>query len=153
MNKHTLISACGIAAVLAALALAGGSFARGASTKTLRLTITATKISDVDVPPLVTSKASPETAGDEVIAVSRVRGAATGRRYLVCTATQTAPSIETALYSCHVTYVLAGGTITADGVVRLDGSSTAAVTGGTGVFAAAHGTLIAGPGVDILRLD
>lgn len=153
MNKHTLITACGIAAVLAAVALAGGTLAHGASSKTLRLTITGTKISDVDVPPLVTSKTSPETPGDEVIAVSRVGGAATGRRYLVCTVTQTAPSVEKALYSCNVTYVLAGGTITADGVVRLDGSSTVAVTGGTGAFAAARGTLLAGQGADVLRLD
>jgi hypothetical protein len=140
-----LVAAATAAALLAAVALGG-------SGKTLRLNITATKISDVDVPPLITSKKSPESPGDEVIAASKVTGSASGRRYLFCAAAQSAPSIETALYSCQVTYMLAGGTITASGVVHLTGRVTAAITGGTGVYAGAHGVLTSTPGRDTLTL-
>ena len=118
----------------------------------MRLSVTATKISTVDVPPLITSKRSPETPGDEVLAVSKVEGASAGHRYLTCSATQTAPSIERALYACQVTYVLTRGTITAAGVVHLSGTATAAVTGGTGIYTGARGVLTSKPGMDILTL-
>ena len=66
--------------------------------------------------------------------------------------TQTAPSPEQALYACQVTYVLARGTITAAGVVRLSGTATAAITGGTGAYAGARGTLTSRLGADRLTL-
>src|SRR5262245_39751395 len=109
MNTHRFLL-IGAAAIVASPLFAVST--PGAPGRTLDLTITATKISTVDVPPLITSKTSPETPGDEVIAVSKVGGSATGRRYLVCTATATAPTVETARYACQVTYVLAHGTVT-----------------------------------------
>jgi hypothetical protein len=147
MTTHKLVPTA--AAVAAALLTATAAQAHGAAS-TLKLNVTGTKISEVDVPPLVTSKTSPETPGDEVIAVSRVSGAASGHRYLTCSATKTAPSVETALYACQVTYVLARGTITASGVVRLSGRATAAITGGTGAYAGAHGVLTSVSGKDTL---
>ena len=45
--------------------------------------------------------------------------------------------------------MLADGTIDAAGVVRLDKPSTLAVTGGTGAYAGAHGTM---SGIDTLTL-
>lgn len=137
--------------MLAVLLLTAVAQAHG-SADPLRLTVTGTKISGVDVPPLITSKRSPETPGDEVIAVSRVGGGAHGKRYLVCSVTQTAPSISKALYACQVTYVLTGGTITAAGVVHLDGRASAAVTGGTGAYAGAHGTLTSVASTDTITL-
>jgi hypothetical protein len=113
------------------------------------------KISTIDIPPLVRSKRSPETPGDEVIASSKVSGAATGNRYLVCLAAKQGKSVETALYSCQVTYNLANGTITAAGVARIGGSApvTVAVTGGTGAYASARGTLTSSSGKDTLTLQ
>ena len=102
---------------------------------------------------MITSKRSPERPGDQVIAVSKVRDSDQGRRYLICTATQTAPSVEKALYACQATYTLAHGTITVTGVVRLDGKATAAITGGTGAYAGARGTLRSAPGKDTLLID
>jgi hypothetical protein len=151
MNRHRLISLCVLALALLLPALALGAH-RGKGDSTLKLTVTGTKLSEVDVPPLITSKTSPETPGDEILAVSRIGGAAAGRRYLACAVTQTAPSIEKALYFCQVTYVLAHGTITAAGVVHLNGTSTAAVTGGTGAYAGARGSLVSSGTTDLVSL-
>jgi hypothetical protein len=155
MNKHPHLTALAAAATVAAVAvlvLAVGAQAHRSGARTLRLTITATKISTVDVPPLITGPTSPESAGDELLAVSNVSGAAAGRRYLICTVTKTAPSIATALYSCQVTYVLTHGTVTAAGVIHVTGRATAAVTGGTGAYAGTHGSVVSKPGSDTLTL-
>jgi hypothetical protein len=155
MNKHTLftVSATATATVaLTVLLLAVGAQARPSGATSLQLIVTATKLSTVDVPPLITSKRSPETPGDEVIAVSKISGSATGHRYLSCAVTKTAPSIDKALYACQVTYTLARGTITAAGVVHLSGTATAAITGGTGAFTGARGVLNTKPGTDTLTL-
>lgn len=152
MTTRTRISL--VAAALAAAALVAATTRLHAATgRVLRLDVTATRISGVDVPPLITGNSSPETPGDEVIAVSRVGGSATGKRYLVCTVVERAPSIETALYACQVTYTLARGTITAAGVVHLNGSVAAAITGGTGAYAGARGLLASAPGHDTLTLQ
>jgi hypothetical protein len=61
-----------------------------------------------------------------------------------------------ALVSCNITYILADGTITAAGVVRLESAtpSVAAVTGGTDAYASAHGTLSSAPdGTDTITLS
>ncbi len=42
---------------------------------------------------------------------------------------------------CDVTFKLRGGLITAEGTFEFDESSTFAVTGGTGAYKTAHGTL------------
>ena len=146
MKTLTLTAAALVAAMLLGFAVQ----ARGSSSQVIHLSVTGTKISTVDVPPLITSRKSPETAGDQIIAVSKVPG---GHRYLVCTVTKTAPSIETALYACQVTYTLAGGTITAAGVVHVAGRATAAVTGGTGKYTGARGVLLSVPGTDTLTLQ
>ena len=151
--KLTLVAAAALAAVAAVLLPAGEAQATRTTDTVLKLNVTATKLSTVDVPPLITSKRSPESPGDEVIALSKISGPATGRRFLVCTVTETAPSIEKALYSCQVTYTLAGGTITAAGVVHLNDTATAAITGGTGAYAGARGVLTSGTDKDTLTLQ
>jgi len=113
------------------------------------------KLSEVDLPPLIRSKRSPETPGDELIAASKVSGGgAGGSRYLMCAAARKGASVESALYSCQVTYNLADGTITAAGVARIGGSApvTVAITGGTGAYAGASGTATCANGTDTLTL-
>jgi hypothetical protein len=151
MKNRTLIAAAALAAV-AALPVARGH-AQAPGPRTLVLHLGAPKIATVDVPPLIRSKRSPETPGDEVIGISKVSGADSGRLYLHCTVVRRGRSIARATYSCLGTYVLRDGTITAAGVVRLDRPSDAAVTGGTGAFAGARGTLHTTPdGTDTLAL-
>jgi len=142
------------AATTAVLVVVDGGQAQQPAAQTLVLKNSAMKVADVDLPPLVRSKRSPETPGDEVIVTSRVAGAASGSRYLLCAAAKQGASIETALYSCQVTYMLANGTITAAGVARIGASGpvTVAVTGGTGAYAGARGTLTSQSGSDTLTL-
>ena len=151
--RLTLVAAAALAAVAAVLLPAGEAQANRTTATVLKLNVTATKLSTVDVPPLVTSKRSPESPGDEVIAVSKISGPSVGRRFLMCTATQTAASVEKALYSCQVTYTLTGGTITAAGVVHLNDTTKAAITGGTGAYAGARGVLTSATDQDILTLQ
>jgi hypothetical protein len=115
----------------------------------------AMRIATVDVPPLARSERSPETPGDQVIATSKVSGAATGARYLVCAAAKRGKSVESALYSCQATYALSNGTIVAAGVAQIGGSApvTVAVTGGTGAYAGARGMLTSSDGRDTLTLQ
>jgi hypothetical protein len=143
------------AATTVALVVTEGGQAQQPAGRTLVLKNADVKIKAVDLPPLVRSSRSPETPGDEVIATSKVGGAATGARYLMCAAAKQGPSIEKALYSCQVTYALSDGTITAAGVGRIGGSAavTVAVTGGTGAYAGARGTLTSSNGTDTITLQ
>jgi hypothetical protein len=152
-RRLTLIAAAALAAAAAILLPPGEAQANRSTDTVLKLSVTGTKLSTVDVPPLITSKRSPESPGDEIIAVSKIGGSATGHRFLMCAATQSAPSIEKALYACQVTYTLAAGTITASGVVHLNDTAAAAITGGTGAYAGARGVLTSTPGKDTLTLQ
>jgi hypothetical protein len=138
-----------------ALVLTAGGQAQQPAGQTLVLHDSAMKIANIDVPPLVRSERSPETPGDEVIASSKVGGAASGARYLVCLAAKQGKSVETALYSCQVTYNLANGTITAAGVAHINPSPpiVVPVTGGTGAYAGARGTLTVTAQQDTLTLQ
>jgi hypothetical protein len=154
-NRKAAALLVSVAAITAsALVLTAGGQAQQPSGQTVVLQNSAMRLAEVDVPPLVRSKRSPATPGDEVIATSKVSGAATGARYLFCAAAKQGKSIETALYACQVTYTLANGTITAAGVARIGGSApvTVAVTGGTGAYAGARGTLTSANGKDTLTL-
>jgi hypothetical protein len=147
--------ACAAAATIPALIVTTGGNAQAPTARTLTLQNASMKISQVDLPPLIRSKRSPETPGDEVIATSKVSGGgATGTRYLMCAAARRGPSVESALYSCQVTYNLADGTITAAGVARIGGSApvTVAITGGTGAYAGASGTVTSANGADTLTI-
>jgi hypothetical protein len=154
-RKVAALLATAAAITTTALVLTAGGQAQQPAGQTLVLHNSAMKIAQVDVPPLVRSKRSPETPGDEVIANSKVGGAATGNRYLVCLAAKQGKSVETALYSCQVTYNLANGTITAAGVAHISPSPpiTVPVTGGTGAYAGARGTLTVTADKDSLTLQ
>ena len=145
---------CAAAATAPALLVTSAGQAEQGTAQTLVLKNSALKISDVDLPPLVRSKRSPETAGDELIVRSTVKGTDDGTRYLMCAVARTGGSVETALYSCQVTYNLAGGTITAATVARVGSGATvtAAITGGTGAYDGTSGTVSSKSGTDTLSL-
>src|SRR5215470_5307054 len=109
MITRTLLAA---AALVAAAACAPLRLAHAQTpARTLTLHITGTKVTPVDLPPLHRTQRSPETAGDVVVARSRVAGAATGARYLHCGVVKPGRGYARALVSCDVTYVLSDGTI------------------------------------------
>jgi hypothetical protein len=152
MTNRTLVAAAALAAAAACAPLTL-AHAQAPTGRTLTLHVTGTQVTPIDLPPLHRTKRSPETAGDVVIARSRVTG---GTRYLRCAVVRPGRGFARALTSCDVTYVLADGTITAAGVVRLASStpSVVAITGGTGAYAGARGTLSSAPdGTDTLTLS
>jgi hypothetical protein len=159
MKTHTRYAAaalvCSAAAVTPALLITTGGQAQQPAGQTLVLKNSALKVTPIDLPPLVRSKRSPETAGDELIASSKVSGGgASGTRYLMCAVAKRGGSVEHALYSCQITYNLTAGTITAATVARVGGSRpvTAAITGGTGAYAGASGTVSSAAGTDTLTI-
>jgi len=85
--------------------------------------------------------------GDMVVFTTRLTQARrrTGRGHIVCTVTQPRPRVA----SCVATFRLADGQITAQGLVgegqREGDRVAAAITGGTGRYAGARGTLQARP--------
>jgi hypothetical protein len=155
MRRHHHIAAVALASAAAAtsaLILTAGGDAHPA--RTLALRNTGLDIHQVDLPPLISGPSSPESPGDELIATSRVKGSAKGKRYLFCAVAKQGASVETALYSCQVTYRLARGTIDAAGAGRVGGSKpvSMAVTGGSGAYSAASGTITSHSGKDSIRL-
>jgi hypothetical protein len=152
--RTRLIAAAAVAAAAVPFVLAAGGQAQQPTGRTLSLKISGTNVSAVDVPPLMRSRKATGLPGDMVIAISQVSGAATGRRYLHCTVVAKGPSIEKGTFSCMGSYVLADGTIEVAGVVRLDRDATVAVTGGTGAYVGARGTLSSSTaGTDVLALQ
>jgi hypothetical protein len=152
MTNRTLLAA---AALVAAAASAPFTLAHAQQPagRTLTLKNSAPKVRAIDLPPRHRTKNSPETAGDVVIASSKISGG--GARYLRCAVVRPGRGFDHALTSCDVTYVLPGGTISAAGVVKLESATpvTAAITGGTGAYAGARGTLSSAPdGTDTLTL-
>ena len=154
-NVAAALALSAAAATTTALVTTDRGQAQQNAGRTIVLQTTGTKLSTVDVAPLTRSKHSAATPGDEVIASSRIAGAATGARYLFCAVAKQGPSVEKALYSCQVTYNLADGTITAAGAARIGagGPITVAVTGGTGAYAGARGTLTSKAATDTLTLQ
>lgn len=132
----------------------GGGQAQSGQPTTLTLRNRALQVKVVDLPPRATRRRPTATAGDELHATSRVTGSATGRRYVTCSVTARAASVESARYACQIDYTLADGTITAAGTGRVgaDGPVTVAVTGGTGAYAGAGGTAVSKNGTDTLEL-
>jgi hypothetical protein len=155
MTTHRIAAAALTLAAVAAttLVVAAEGHGQAPTGRTLVLHVGKTKIVGVDVPPLIHGKHSPETPGDELIATSNVTGGTTGRRYLQCAVVRKGRDIAHARYGCTVTYNLEGGTITAAGVVSVAKPATAAITGGTGAYAGASGSLTSVPGdADTLTL-
>jgi hypothetical protein len=154
-RKAAALLVCAAAVTTCALVLTAGGHAQQAAGRTVVPQNAAMKIATVDLPQLARSERSPETPGDQVIATSKVSGAAPGARYLVCAAAKQGKRVETALYSCQATYALSNGTIVAAGAARIGGSApvTGAVTGGTGAYAGAEGTLTSSNGTDTLTLQ
>ncbi len=159
MKTHARYAAaalvCAAAATTPALLITTGGQAQQPGGQTLVLKNSPLKIKGVDLPPLIRSKRSPETVGDELFATSKVSGGGvSGTRYLTCVVAKQGANVARALYSCQVTYNLSGGTITGAAVARVGGPApvTAAITGGTGAYDGAAGTLTSQGGTDTLAL-
>jgi hypothetical protein len=154
MTKHILIAVAAVGGTLA-IAAAGGH-AQAPVGRTIALTLSGGKIAAVDEPPRHHGPHSPNSAGDIVIETGRLSGDRAGRFFLHCTAMKPGRDLTKEPFLCHATYVLADGAINATGVIRLEDPNAihAAVTGGTGAYAGARGTLVgSGPTQTLTLLE
>ncbi|MGH3333559.1 MAG: allene oxide cyclase barrel-like domain-containing protein [Nocardioidaceae bacterium] len=96
----------------------------------------------VDIPPKQKSDRDPPTAGDELIFTSKLfrHGKRVGTLHAVCTVTRAAPPNRTPAV-CTGGLVLREGTITLTFVGALKDKIEIAITGGTGRYAGASGTV------------
>jgi hypothetical protein len=135
--KHLLSAALGAAAVLAVVAATASGHASGT---TITLVQHDSSFQFVDIAPKGGAQ-KPPSQGDEYVigGTDTENGKPAGRTSLVCTITR--PGAK-GLSQCVGTLILPRGTISASGVSYLaTNSDTYAVTGGTGAYVGARGTL------------
>ena len=138
MSKRTLAATLAVAA----LAFAGTASAHDGPGKSIKL-VEAHK----DLQPTFVDTGEPgPTVGDLVIArdgVLRENGAPAGTFTQVCTLVELGSNPFTSTYECSGSIALKDGTITMQGpFVPAQPDGTAAVTGGTGQYRAAHGEIV-----------
>jgi hypothetical protein len=135
--KHLISAALAAAAVLAVVAATASGHSSG---QTIKLVQHDSSFQFVDVAPKGGAQ-EPPSQGDEYVigGTDTENGKPAGRTSLVCTITK--PGAK-GLSQCVGTLILPRGTISASGVSYIaTNSDTYAVTGGTGVYAGASGTL------------
>lgn len=137
-----LIITAGIAAAAAVAAIATSASGQSSSTPaTLHFVQRDAHFGFVDAPPKQGTR-KPPSLGDEFVIDGRLSqaGKAAGADGLVCTVTT--PGAKE-VSNCVGTASLANGTITVAGVSRaVSNGDTFAVTGGTGDYASARGTVV-----------
>ena len=111
----------------------------------------------VDLPPQ-NGPGRTVSAGDLVILTNPLTGrdgARAGTLHAVCTVTDPRSSVETAIFQCNGSYVLRRGTLAVSAIGPVAGASTLriAVTGGTGAYAGARGTVVSHRGRSGSRTD
>jgi hypothetical protein len=146
MRTSRLALCIAIPTVAAAAVLGSGAVAQGPADGPLTLTeldrgSTFTHIRNTED--------TPEQAnlrGDLIVftnPLADASGKVVGRLHVSCTTTVGARDFRNSVLTCHGVMVLRGGTLTVQALVRLSApTTTGAVTGGTGAYANARGTLV-----------
>ena len=154
-------------AVVCAVAAAGIASADGRPAAAHHRTFTLIEhegpFSFVDLPPVQNRGDRSVTAGDLLVLpnpLTRPDGSKAGTLYAACTVIDARTSVDTAIFHCSGSYVLRRGTLvlSATGAVASAPTLNLAITGGTGAYARARGTVVsrvgeeAGTRTDTVRL-
>ena len=154
-------------AVICAVGVAGIALADGRSAAVAAQTFTLVEhdgpFSFVDLPPVQSGPGRSVTPGDLLVLtnpLTRPGGAKAGRLYAACTVIDARTSIDDAILHCNGSYVLPRGTLALSTTEPVASAPTLrlAVTGGTGAYAGARGTVVsragreAGTRTDTVRL-
>ncbi len=145
--------ALGLAAIAAgacALVLAGGASAQGPTTLTLNELDKGSTFSFVDNAPMSKAKGEPSASlGDLIVFTNPLTnraGKRVGRLYMHCTAVVATQRADKAAFTCEGILGLGGGTLTVQAFLPHAGVTVyGTVTGGTGAYANARGTLVSKP--------
>ena len=140
----------GLAAGACALVLAGVGSAQSATTLTFKELTKGSTFVFVDNAPASKTKGEPAASAGDVIVFTNPLVDATGKRigrlYIHCTAVVAARLAAKAPYACEGVVVLGGGTLSIQAFLAHAGATVhGAVTGGTGTYANARGTLLSKP--------
>jgi len=145
-NKRIGAAAVAVAALpVTALALQPTNAASTSSAQeTFRLVERPGTFKYLDLPPKQRSNNSPPSVGDEIILTSRLyrSGTRVGTLHAVCTVTKRTGNVERTPLSCVGSFVLGRDSIEVAGIVVTEDIDIA-ITGGTGRYAGARGTVTA----------
>ena len=144
MSRPTALAATATAAIAVAVAVAlpVSGQAQSAGEQTIELTARTTGVRIVDLAPR-----GRVSAGDVLVSTNRLTnaaGAPAGTAHMLCGVTRPARTFERATFQCAGTQRLNDGTLSFSLVARLgaDRVITAAITGGTGAYAGARGSVV-----------
>ena len=134
-----------------ALVLGTSAPAQGAKTLTYKELNRGATFAFVDNAPTSNAKGGEPSAsiGDAIVFTNPLTdraGKRVGRLYAHCTAVVAAPQANKAAFSCEGIMVVDGGTLSVQAFLPKAGATVhGAVTGGTGTYANARGTLVSRP--------
>jgi hypothetical protein len=133
-----------------ALVLGSSASAQGAKTLTFKELDKGSTFAFVDNAPTSKAKGEPAASiGDAIVFANPLTDGAgkhIGRLYVHCTAVVAAPQAKNAAFSCEGIMVVAGGTLSVQVFLPKAGAKVhGTVTGGTGAYANARGTLVSRP--------
>jgi hypothetical protein len=139
-----------LAATGCALALGSAASAQKPTTVTFKELNKGSTFAFVDSAPMSKAKGEPTASlGDRIVFTNPLvdtSGKRIGRLYSHCTAVVAARSAFNAAFACEGVVVLGGGTMTVQTFLAHGGATVnGAVTGGTGAYANARGTLNSKP--------
>ena len=142
--------ALGSAVGACALVLGASASAQGSATLTFKELNTGSTFAFVDSAPLSKAKGEPTASlGDRIVFTNPLVSAAgkhVGRLYLHCTVVVAAPQANRAAFACEGVIALGGGTLAVQTLLLRAGATVnGIVTGGTGTYANARGTLRSRP--------
>ena len=133
-----------------ALVLGSSAWAQGPMTLTFKELDKGSTFAFVDNAPRSKAKGEPSASiGDAIVftnPLSDGAGKRVGRLYVHCTAVAAAPQANKAAFTCEGVMVVDGGTLFVQAFLPHAGATVhGSVTGGTGAYANARGTLVSRP--------
>jgi hypothetical protein len=139
-----------IAAIGCALVFGSAASAQGPTTLTFKELTKGSTFAFVDSAPMSTAKGEPTASlGDRIVFTNPLVNAAgkrVGRLYLHCTVVVAAPQANKAAFACEGVIALGSGTLAVQTLLLRAGATVnGIVTGGTGTYANARGTLHSRP--------
>ena len=142
-KRAALVAAAAVGVPLAFL-LPGGSASGASDGSTFTIVESAHgKVHFVDLPPKQHSENQPPSVGDELIFINKVTR--DGKRYgfvqALCVVTDSGGKHKPPLFLCNGAFHLPGGTLTVAASGHLEDTVDIAVTGGTGKYEGANGSI------------
>jgi hypothetical protein len=143
------VGSVALAASVTALAVGSAASARSSTTLTFKELNQGSTFAFIDNPPVSKAKGEPSASLGDAITFTNplvAAGKRIGRLYLHCTVVVAAAQADKAAYTCEGLLALGGGTLSVQAFLAHAGATVrGSVTGGTGAYSNARGTLLSRP--------